>query len=85
MTINWSYTAPNKFFTWTYNLSVPVGNTQPVKFYYGQDSYVAGADANDVGYYTTTPSQTVGIYDSVAGILSAQRYVSGQAWAGYIA
>ena len=47
------------------------------------DSYVAGSDTNDVGYYTTTPSQTVGVYDSVANVLSAQRYVSGQTWAWY--
>lgn len=41
---------------------------------------MAGSDTNDVGYYTTTPSQTVGVYDSVANVLSAQRYVSGQIW-----
>lgn len=44
------------------------------------DSYVAGSDTNDVGYYTTTPSQTVGVYDSTANVLSAQRYISGQTW-----
>jgi hypothetical protein len=85
LVINWSYTAPNKFFNWTYTLTIPSGNTQNVKFYYGQDSYVAGADANDTGYLSNTPTLTVGIYDSVANVLSAQRYVSGQTWAGYIA
>lgn len=57
--IDWVYTAPDKFFTWTYTITVPTGNTQNIRFYMGMDSYVAGADANDVGYYTTTPSQTV--------------------------
>lgn len=46
--INWSYTAPDKYFTWTYNITIPSGNTQNVKFYYGMDSYVAGGDAADV-------------------------------------
>jgi hypothetical protein len=85
LVINWTYTSPNKFFNWTYTLTIPSGNTQSVKFYYGQDSYVAGGDANDVGYLSNTPSLTVGIFDSVANVLSAQRYISGQTWAGYIA
>ena len=83
LVIDWSYTAPNKFFTWKYTLTVPSNNAENVRFYYGMDSYVAGSDTNDVGYYTTTPSQTVGVYDSVANVLSAQRYVSGQTWAWY--
>jgi hypothetical protein len=52
-----------------------------VKFYYGMDSAVAGADGNDVGYYTNTGGQTVGIYDNVANIISAFRYLSGSTWA----
>jgi hypothetical protein len=81
--INRSMTAPNKFFTWTYTITVPTGNTANVRFYYGMDSYVAGADANDVGYLSTIPTQTVGIYDNVANVLSAQRYVSGRQRSGY--
>lgn len=52
--IDWAYTAPNKYFTWSWRVVVPAGNTLPIKFYYGMDSFVAGADANDVGYYTNT-------------------------------
>lgn len=33
---------------------VPVGNTQNVRFYFANDSFLAGADTNDVGYYTMT-------------------------------
>jgi hypothetical protein len=83
MTINWSYTAPNAFFRMDYTVNIPVGNTQNVKFYYGIDSYVAGADANDVGYYTGGTNPTAGIYDSVANQLLAMKYLSGQVWAGY--
>jgi hypothetical protein len=81
--IDWSHTAPNKYLTWSYRVIIPAGNTLPVKFYYGMDSAVAGADADDVGYYTSTGGKTVGIYDSTANIVSAFRYVSGPAWSGY--
>ncbi len=59
MTFNWSYTAPNAFFRMDYSINIPTGNTQNVKFYYGMDSYVNGADTFDVGYYTGGVNQTV--------------------------
>lgn len=46
--IDWAYTAPNKYFTWSYQVIVPAGNTQNVRFYMANDSYLAGADTNDV-------------------------------------
>lgn len=46
--IDWAYTAPNKYFTWSYRVIVPTGNAANVRFYMANDSYVAGADANDV-------------------------------------
>ncbi len=81
--IDWTYTAPNKHFTWTYTLTIPTWNTQNVRFYYGMDTAVAGWDANDVGYYSTNPSLTVWVYDNAAWVLSAQRYVSWRMWSGY--
>lgn len=39
--IDWSHTAPNKYFTWSWRVIVPAGNTLPIKFYYGMDSLVA--------------------------------------------
>lgn len=80
--INWSYTAPNAYFTMSYNVVLPAGNKQNVKFYYGMDTTVNGADANDVGYYNTG-TQTVGIYDNAANQLLAIRYLSGLTWSGY--
>jgi hypothetical protein len=81
--IDWAHTAPNKYLTWAYQVIIPTGNTLPVRFYYGMDSTIAWADASDVGYYTNTGGQTVGIFDSVANIISAFRYVSGPVWTGY--
>lgn len=57
--IDWSHTAPNKYFTWSYQVIVPAGNTKNVKFYFANDSFVAGADTSDVGYYSLTGGQTM--------------------------
>ncbi len=81
--INWIYTAPNKYFTWSYKVIVPTGNTANIRFYMGNDSYIAGADTNDAGYFSNTGGQTVGNFDSVANVLSAYRYMSGALWTGY--
>lgn len=78
--IDWSHTAPNKYITWSWRVVVPAGNTLPIKFYYGMDSYVAGADTNDVWYLSSTGGETIGIYDNVANVLSAFRYLSGTMW-----
>lgn len=78
-----TYTAPNTFFTWTYDLTIPSGNTQSVRLYYWMDSYVAWWDANDVGYLATEPSLTAWVYDNVAQVLSAMRYLTWQTWAWY--
>jgi hypothetical protein len=81
--IDWSHTAPNKYLTWSYRVIVPATNAANVRFYMANDSFVAGADTNDTGYYTMTWWQTIGVYDSVANVLSAYRYVSGPAWTSY--
>lgn len=31
--IDWSYTAPEKYFSWSYRVIVPSGNTQNIKLY----------------------------------------------------
>lgn len=81
--IDWSHTAPNKYFTWSYKVIVPSGNSANIKLYYAMNSSVAGNDANDMGYYTNTGGQTVGVSDTVGNIVSAFRYLSGAVWTGY--
>jgi hypothetical protein len=81
--IDWSHTAPNKFFTWSYRVIIPATNTLNVRFYMGNDTTVAWWDPNDAGYFSNTGGTTVGIYDSVANVLSAFRYMSGAMWTGY--
>jgi hypothetical protein len=40
--IDWSHTAPNKYFTWSYRVIIPATNTLNVRFYMGNDTTVAG-------------------------------------------
>lgn len=46
--IDWSYTAPNKYLTWTWRMTIPATNTDNIRFYYGMDSMVAGNDTSDI-------------------------------------
>ncbi len=46
--LNWKYTAPNKYFTIDWSVSIPATNASNVRFYIGNDTTVGGADANDV-------------------------------------
>jgi hypothetical protein len=82
-----SYTAPDKAFTQRYTWIIPAGNTQNVKWYYGMDSFVAWADANDVWYGSglTTSNPTVGIFDNIANILLWQTVRSWQSFSGWYA
>jgi len=81
--IDWEHTAPNKYITWNWQVIVPAGNTLPIRFYYGVDSMIAGNDANDVGYFTNTGWRTIWVYDNVANVLSAFRYISGLDWTAH--
>jgi hypothetical protein len=81
--IDWSHTAPNKYFTWSYRVIVPATNAANVRFYMANDSFVAGADTNDTGYLSNTGGTTIWVYDSIANVLSAYRYISGPAWTSY--
>lgn len=83
--IDWSYTAPQKKFTQSYTWIIPSNVNQNIRWYYGVDAYVAGADANDVWYYTWGTNPTVGIYDNVADIFLGQKYITGQLWSSYVA
>lgn len=83
LVITWVHTAPNKYFTWSYRVLVPTGNTANIKLYYAMNSSVGGTDSNDMGYYTNTGGQTVGVSDTLTNTVSAFRYLSGAVWTGY--
>ena len=53
-----SYTFPNTYFTDSYQVTIPAGNTDTVKFYLGGDT-APGSDDNGVGVMLTSPRRTV--------------------------
>lgn len=73
------YTAPNTYFTQTYTVDIPAGNTKEVRLYNGYDTYLSGGDAGP-GFYNAGPPIQVGV---VKGEIESLQYVSGPAWAGY--
>ncbi len=75
-----SYTFPNDIFTIAYVVTIPAGAPGAVKLYHSMDSYLGGADQGP-GFYSATPSATVGVAKS--GVVEALRYRSGPAWTGY--
>ena len=56
LVLNWSHTAPEKFFSIDYSLTIPTGNTNNVKLFIANDSMVAGNDAFDVGFSGSAPN-----------------------------
>jgi len=53
-----SYTYPNNSATDTYRVTIPAGNTAPVKLYYGGDTQPGGSDVG-YGIMLTSPRRTV--------------------------
>lgn len=74
------YTYPNNYITQTFSVTVPAGNTYNVKLYNLYDSYLGGSD-NGAGFYNSS-AKIVGV--SGQTVYEGLRYVSGQAWAGYM-
>lgn len=53
-----SYTYPNRYVTDHYTITIPAGNTDPVKFYLGGDAAPGGSDHGS-GLMVTSPVRTV--------------------------
>jgi len=83
-----SYTFPDDTFTITYHLTVPVGNTKPVRLYHVMDTFLGGSDVGP-GFYdaaTACHGQIVGVSSSTSTTSTVMAIVqkSGTTWEGYI-
>lgn len=77
LTVN--YSAPNSYFTQTYTVDIPAGNTKEVRLYNAYDTFLSGGDSG-AGFYSAGPPTQVGV---VKNVIEALQYVSGPTWAGY--
>ncbi len=80
------YTYPNDYFTNTYAVTIPTGNTATVKLYHAVDAFLGGSDAGP-GFYQSSPTTMVGTFSAPGAVgpaLEAFRYRSGPAWTSYV-
>ncbi len=70
------YRYPNDFVTDSYSLTIPEGNTDPVKFYLGGDAAPGGSDYG-YGIMLTSPVRSVISLNTSSGIQFGMREVSG--------
>lgn len=81
------YTYPDDYFTISYAVTIPTGNTAAVKLYHAVDAFLGGSDAGP-GFYQASPTTMVGTYSAPgapgASALEAFRYRSGPTWTSYV-
>lgn len=85
LTITYSYTYPNAFFTVKYNVVIPAGNSELVKLSQGWDTLLAGGDAGPGFVSGMGANLTMGTQKTISGqvVYEAFKYKSGKAWDGY--
>ena len=85
-----SYTAPADRMRIEYSVSVPAGNTAPVRLYHLIDSFLGGSDEGP-GFFLDPASCGSGNSGAVVGVtrpdlgkVQGFQYVSGAMWTGYM-
>ena len=92
VTLKVTYTSPASSFTVSYTLTVPVGNTKPVRLFHVMDTYLGSSD-NGPGFHNTANScagETVGVStpyvtatSATPSVVEAIIHKSGATWTGY--
>lgn len=83
-----TYFAPAEYFDLAFSVTVPAGNTQPVRLYFTMDTYLGGSD-NGPGFLTEPAECPDKLIVGVRGpnpsdpLVEAIQYVSGKPFAGY--
>lgn len=80
--LTFAYTAPEHTVLLSARVTVPEGNTEPVRLYYGLDSYLAGGDAGP-GFAVPATGQALAVGVAKAGTSMAFTHLSGPQWAGW--
>lgn len=85
LVVNYSYTYPDMFFTINYDVTIPPGNTEPVKLSQAWDSFLDGGDYGPGFVSGVGNNLTMGTQKTVSGqvVYEAFKYKNGVPWAGY--
>lgn len=82
VSVRYDYVFPNDFVTVTHTLTIPSGNTVPVRLYHALDAYLGGDD-NGPSFFVQGPPTVVGGFRQLSNIVLAWRYRGGVPWTGY--
>jgi hypothetical protein len=82
LSVRYDYTFPNDFVTVTHTLTVPSGNTVPVRLYHALDAYLGGDD-NGPSFFVQGPPTVIGGFRQASNIVLAWRSRGGVPWTGY--
>ncbi|MBU3701849.1 MAG: hypothetical protein FGM58_07365 [Acidimicrobiia bacterium] len=91
VTVVLTYTAPDDRMKFDYTVTIPAGNTKPVRLYHLIDTFLGGSDQGP-GFFLDPQAcgtsgysgAVVGVDRADLGVVEAFQYVSGAPWAGYI-
>jgi len=82
VSVRYDYVFPNDFVTVTHTLTIPSGNTVPVRLYHALDAYLGGDD-NGPSFFVQGPPTVVGGFRQLSNIVLAWRFRGGVPWTGY--
>lgn len=82
LSVRYDYVFPNDFVSVTHTLTIPSGNTVPVRLYHALDAYLGGDD-NGPSFFVQGPPTVVGGFRQASNIVLAWRYRGGVPWTGY--
>lgn len=82
LSVRYDYVFPNDFVTVTHTLTVPAGNTAPVRLYHALDAYLGGDD-NGPSFFVQGPPTVVGGFRQASNVVLAWRFRGGVPWTGY--
>jgi len=82
LTIKYTYNSPENGFLVDYNIIIPKGNTEEVKFSHGWDTYLKGSDKGPGFVSGSAPNLIVGVSNESSSY-EAIEYMGGVPWSGY--
>lgn len=82
LSVRYDYVFPNDFVSVTHTLTIPSGNTVPVRLYHALDAYLGGDDFGP-SFFVQGPPTVVGGFRQASNIVLAWRYRGGVPWTGY--
>lgn len=82
VSVRYDYVFPNDFVSVTHTVTIPPGNTLPIRLYHGLDAFLGGDDTGP-SFFVQGPPTVVGGFRQASNVVLAWRYRGGVPWTGY--